>query len=61
MTWENSRRSLAPMACAERTQISFTDFTPVQVLKMIGNAETKPTSSTVVLLPRPNHSRNSGA
>ena len=49
------------MACAERTQISLTDFTPVQVLKMIGNAETKPTSRIVVPLPRPNHSRNSGA
>ena len=49
------------MACAERTQISFTAFTPVQVLKMIGKAETKATSSTVVQLPRPNQSRNSGA
>ena len=57
----NRRRSSAPIACAERTQISFTAFTPVQVLKMIGNAETKPTSSTAEILPSPNHSRNSGA
>ena len=41
--------------------MSFTAFTPVQVLKMIGKADTKPTSSTALLLPRPNHSRNSGA
>ena len=48
------------MAWAERTQISLTAFTPVQVLKMIGKADTNPTSSTVVLFPSPNQSRNSG-
>ena len=48
------------MDCAERTQISFTAFTPVQLLKMIGNDDTKPTSSTAEKLPRPNQSRNSG-
>ena len=34
------------MDCAERSQISFTALTPVQLLKMIGKADTKPTSST---------------
>jgi hypothetical protein len=38
-----------------------TAFTPVHVLKMIGNAETKPTSRIVEKLPRPNQSRKSGA
>ena len=54
-------RSSAPIACAGRTQMSLTAFNPVQVLKMIGNADTNATSSTADLLPRPNHNRNSGA
>ena len=41
--------------------MSFTAFTPVQVLKMIGKADTNATSSTAELLPSPNQSRNSGA
>src|SRR3984893_10263493 len=49
------------MASAERSQISLTAFTPVQVLKITGKAETKATSSTADLLPRPNQSRNNGA
>src|ERR1043165_2220512 len=53
MTWLNIRRSSAPIDCAERTQISFTAFTPVQLLKMTGKADTKPTSSTAEKPPRP--------
>jgi len=48
------------MACAERTQISFTAFTPVQVLNTMGKAATKPTNRTVDLLPSPNQSRTAG-
>src|SRR6185437_15184116 len=61
ITLTNSRRWSAPIDSAERSQISLTALTPVQVLKMTGKADTKPTSSTAVTLPRPNHRRNSGA
>ena len=38
MTFQNSARSLAPMAPAARSQIGLTERTPVQVLSSIGNS-----------------------
>ena len=54
---EQARGHRRPCACAERTQISLTALTPVQLLKMMGKAETKPTSRTDERLPSPNQSR----
>ena len=58
---EGHRGRKGSPACAERTQISFTALTPVQVLKMIGNIDTKATSRIVGKSPSPNQSRNRGA
>jgi len=61
MTLRNNRRSSAPIAWAERIQISFTAFTPDQVLKTTGKAETKATRRIAGRFPSPNHSMNNGA
>ena len=60
-TWTGARAVNPLWLRAARTQISFTAFTPVQVLRMTGKAETNATSTIEPESPRPNHSRKSGA